>query len=249
MRARLARYSLWQFRDFFMERGLPSLIVAALMLFPVVAGLHDRAPDLPDAQRALVARGALATVLNGPLGFVIVLLAVNGIVSTDRRQGYYRFLFAKPLAIPRYYAQSFAVNLTGAIAVTAVVVVGFGAAVHPIAPGGALAFVALYYLALGGIMFLVSTVTRLDWVVTAAIWALAQLLRGVFPAERGWYGRLLDVVLPPAHRVGDVGRVLLDDPMRLGDPSLLTSVLWLAGWGGAAFIAGLVVLRKRSMGA
>ena len=246
MRARLGRYALWQFRDYIMERGLPTLIVSALMLFPVAASMYERAPQLPEAQRALLARGALATVLNGPLGFVIVLLAVNGIVSTDRKQGYYRFLCAKPLAIPRYYAQSFAVNAVGAIAATAAVIAGFGAVVEPVFPPGALAFVGVYYVALGGIIFLVSTLTRLDWVVTAAIWALAQLLRGVFPREQSWYGRLLDVTLPPAHRVGDVGQALLGDgAARLADPAVLPSVLWLAGWGATAFIAGLVVLRKR----
>jgi hypothetical protein len=248
------------------ERGLPALVVAALLLFSIVVEMRS----LPAPQRAGLARAAVAQLMAGGLGlgfglgFVVVLIAVNRIVSHDRRRGYYRFLFAKPLSVPRYYAQSFAINGVGAVATAAVILAAFAALVHPTFPPGALAFVALYYVALGGIMFLISTLTHLDWVVTAAIWGLAQALRAVFPPWESWYGRLFDVILPPAHRVADVGRVLIlgDAPslqmavtgfdtaaLRPGDPAFLAAVLWLLGWGAAAFAAGLVVLRKRSMGA
>ena len=43
-----------------------------------------------------------------------VLIAVNGIVSTDRKKGYYRFLFAKPVSAGRaIYAQLFFVYMAG----------------------------------------------------------------------------------------------------------------------------------------
>src|SRR4029079_6164326 len=44
---------------------------------------------------------------------VAPMIAVSGIVSTDRTSGFTRFLFAKPLSPTRYYAQSFLVKLVG----------------------------------------------------------------------------------------------------------------------------------------
>jgi hypothetical protein len=248
-RARLGRYALWQLRDYVFERGLPLLIVAALVLLPMIQGRRRFAVS-PEQEHGF-ALTMLAETFTGFFGFVIVLLSANGVVSNDRKQGYYRFLFAKPVSIPAYYAQSLAVNGVGALAVSLVVLGVFFHFVHAVFPLGVLAFVALYYVALGGIVFLVSSLTRHDWVAVGALWGLAQLLRGLYPADRSAFGRVVDVLLPPAHRVSAVGRALINGEhatgMHVGDHDFTVAVAWLLAWGVGAFVAGLVVLRRRSM--
>ncbi len=57
-------------------------------------------------------RGILGTIV-----FVGALFAMNGIVANDRKQGFYRFLFAKPMTPSRYYGQAFFVHWAGFVAV------------------------------------------------------------------------------------------------------------------------------------
>lgn len=252
MKARLGRYAAWQLRDFIFERGIPLLVVAALLLFPAIAGVRGmiRANSTGSTDHD-IALGTFTSLIVGMLGFVIVLVATNGIVHNDIQRGYYRFLFAKPIAPWRYYAQSFVVNWLGAMLAASAVLAAFGALTTPFFPPGLFAFLTLYYVALGGLVFFVSVLTRLDWLIVAAIWAFAQLLRGMYPASSGLFGRLVDVLLPPAHRISVVGealmRVGMPGSVRLGDSALLPSVLWLVGWGALAFLAGLVLLRRRPL--
>ncbi len=242
MRGRLSRYALWQLRDYVFERGIPLLLVNALMFFPVVAalrGLKRLAPDaasFPDAALAGFI-GLLPT-----LAFVSVLLSVNGIISYDRKRGFYRFLFAKPVSVTRFYAQSFAFNWIGCVLIMSAVVLAFTALVYPISLAGFLTFVSLWYLSLGGVTFLFSAITRFDWVALGATFFAAQVLRLLYPAERSWYGRALDIALPPFHRIGETGAALV----RGTDVSSAT-LLWIAGYGVAAFVLGLLVLRRRPL--
>jgi len=64
---------------------------------------------------------------------------------------------------------------------------------------------------------------------------------------------VVDVLFPPAHRMGDVGAALMRSGTTggaaLGDSALLLSVLWLVSWGLLAFIAGLLLLRHRPLAA
>jgi len=254
VKARLGRYAAWQLRDFVFERGIPLLVVAALLLFPVVASVRARLEvnAAGPTDRDIALKGFAALIV-GMLSFVIILISTNGMVHNDIRRGYFRFLFAKPVAPWRFYAQSFAVNWLGAMLAALIVLATFFAFTTPFFPPGLFPFLTLYYLALGGLVFFVSVLTRLDWIIVAAIWALAQLLRGVYPPGSGLFGRVVDVLFPPAHRMGDVGAALMRSGTTggaaLGDSALLLSVLWLVGWGLLAFIAGLLLLRHRPLAA
>lgn len=252
MKARLGRYAAWQLRDFVFERGIPLLIVAALLLFPAIAGVRGMIrANVAGATERDIALGTFTSLIVGMLGFVIVLVATNGIVHNDIRRGYYRFLFAKPVSPWRYYAQSFAVNWFGAMLTALTVLAVFSVLTIPFFPPGLLVFLTLYYLALGGLVFFVSVLTRLDWLIVAAIWAFAQLLRSMFPAGSGLFGRAVDIVFPPAHRISEVGQRLMragmPGEMQLDDSALLLSMLWLVGWGAVAFLLGLALLWRRPL--
>src|SRR5687767_3802127 len=112
-RARLWSYLGWQGRDFAAERGAPLLIVATLMAFPIIMALRElRATAASPMQAEVSARYAIVQLF-AEFSLIAVLIGINGVVSNDRVRGYYRFLFAKPVSIPRYYAQAYAVNGLG----------------------------------------------------------------------------------------------------------------------------------------
>ena len=112
--AGLARYSLWQFRDFIMERGIAIVIIGMLWGYLLVEPMRRAmgstfaaGPSSPIWPLVITAASSVVSLS--------VLIAVNGIVSTDRKQGYYRFLFSKPVSAVAYYAQVFFVGMAGVL--------------------------------------------------------------------------------------------------------------------------------------
>lgn len=239
MRARLWRYLGWQARDFAVERGAPLLIVASLMTFPIIMALREmRAAGI--ARPEITARYAILAMF-AQFSFIAVLIGINGVVSNDRVRGYYRFLFAKPVSIPRYYAQAFIINGLGLLTATAGILGVIYALGYPIFPVRVLLMTGLVYLAMGGLGFLYSTLARFDWVLMGATLGLAHVLR-VYPRPDSRAGRVLDVVLPPFHRLQDVGLQL-----ARGEAVEPTMLAWLLGWGIAGFLLGLLILKRRPL--
>ncbi len=239
MRARLGRYVRWQLRDYAVERGVPTLIAGSL---PLLALRAVRSMDGPSDPR--VVQAALAGFLE-LLAPITTLMAVSGIISRDRTRGHFRLLFAKPVSVAHYYAQAFLVSGAGACLVTSILVSLFGVAIGPIplaALVGSLCYVALYFLLLGGVGFLLSGLTRYDWMALGVVWALAHLLRSLYPAAESLFGRVIDVVLPPLHLLSEASGVLALGPVR--DPA---GLVWIIGYGAAAFAAGVVVIRYRPL--
>jgi ABC-type polysaccharide/polyol phosphate export permease len=185
--------------------------------------------------------GALSIQVSSSVVFIAVLIALHGIVSTDRKAGYYRFLFAKPVSPVLYYTQAFFVYMVGLVATMIV----FAAMLHTILPtfsiGNFLLYAALIYIAMGGIGFFLSVTTRYDWVILIAVWLGARILRGVYGLEGGWRSKLVEL-LPPVHRLDDVASSLIGS-----GSAEAKDVLWLVGYGALFFVLGLVLLRQRQI--
>jgi ABC-type polysaccharide/polyol phosphate export permease len=176
-----------------------------------------------------------------PIVSLAVLIGVNGIVSNDRKTGYYRFLFAKPISPPLFYAQLFAVNFAGVLIVMAALGGLFRLWVGPIAIPYLLLYAAIIYIAMGGIGFFISAATRFDWVVLSAVWVGSRIIRAVYHDVPDFRARLIQI-LPPVHRVDAVANDLLTG--RMADVS---SIVWLAGYGALFFAIGLLTVHRRSM--
>jgi hypothetical protein len=190
--------------------------------------------------------GGEATVFLGILDFavtVFAVLATAGIVSTDFTFGYYRTLFARPVSPPLYYLQRWL--LGGVLVLMATSVVGFAAAARigaelPI--GRVLVQSALFYLLLGGLVLLLSTVTRRDWLIAALVVAAHAglgLARSLGAAGTG-AAAVLYTVLPPFALV-DVGQ-----PVPTG-ANLIHVLLYGLALVGAAL--GVIRLRPLARGA
>ena len=238
-RGRLAKYSLWQFRDFVMEKGISIVIIG--LLWGYLQLLPFRGALAGGMTRELITRSV--TLLAGTLVSIAVLVALNGIISTDRKLGYYRFMFAKPVSPVRYYAQLFFVHLVGLIGAMLLLSSVFFIYVGPFNVWNLVLYTSLIYIALGGIGFFISTASRHDWVTLAAVWVGARVLRGLYGNADDWRSKAVEL-LPPVHKVDGVANSLI-----LTGAAPLQDVVWLMGYGLLFFILGLFVLQRRSLAA
>lgn len=153
-RARLGQYAFWQLRDYLLEKGIGTSIVLVFAATLFYVGLRGEEIRPAPASRGEI-QFAFAQLLSN-LVLLGALFATNGIVSDDRKHGYYRFLFAKPVSVPRFYAQKFLVHLAGFMLVCALLLVAFnvsfgrliGRGVLPFAPRWLLVALALLSAAL-----------------------------------------------------------------------------------------------------
>jgi hypothetical protein len=256
--AQLGAYALIQLRDYFMDRGLSTILVTLLLTYAILAPLHaalnlraaaGSARALAQYGSAEGARAALlaemtSTFLRMALGnmvFLGALFAMNGIVSNDRKQGFYRFLFAKPMAPPRYYGQAFLLHWAGFMAVMLVLGGAYTLFIGPVLTAPLVLTMALMFLCYAGIAFALSAAARWDWLSLVAVTVAATLLWDRYRASTSPLAKLL-YLLPPLHETGAVYTAA-----ATGVALPWHSLAWLAGYGAASFAIGLVVLRHRRL--
>ena len=198
-RGRLARYSLWQFRDFVMEKGISIIIIG--LLWGYLQLLPFRQSFSPEMTPELIIR--LVTLLAGSLVSIAVLIALNGIISTDRKLGYYRFMFAKPVSPVRYYGQLFVVHLVGLLSGMVLLALVFFFVAGRFNVWNLILYTSLIYVALGGIGFFISAASKYDWVTLAAVWVGSRILRALFGNGDDWKSKAVEL-LPPVHKVDTV---------------------------------------------
>lgn len=238
--ANLARYSLWQFRDFIMERGIAIVIIGMLWGYLLVEPIR-RAMGAAFGATPGTATWLLIITTTSSVVSLAVLIALNGIVSTDRKMGYYRFLFSKPVNPVAYYAQLFFVYMVGVLFSMLLLSVVLHAVVPAFSIFNFLLYAAVIYVAMGGIGFFVSVATRFDWLTLAAIWVGSRILRDVYGPRPGWKSKAVEL-LPPVHKLEIVSNSLITD-----GTAPASDILWLLGYGALFFALGLVILRRGSL--
>jgi hypothetical protein len=238
-RARLAKYSLWQFRDFVMEKGIAIVLIGICLGYLQLLPL--RLAGAPQMEPVVVTRFITAMASN--FLTIFVLITMNGIISTDRKQGYYRFMFAKPLSPLAYYGQLFAVHLAGYLAAVLVLCGAFFLAAGSFNVWNLVLYACLIYVAMGGIGFLISSISRFDVMTLAIVWLGSRLLRALFANEGDWRSKAVQL-LPPVHKLDRVA----SDLISTGAAPLM-DVVWLAGYGALFLALGLVALKYRPLGA
>jgi len=242
-RAKLSEYLPWIARDYLTDQGPSTAIIIVLIaLFEAQMfrmGTGTRLATMPQDVAARLLRG-----LAGILAFLGTFFATNGIVSNDRKQGYYRFLFAKPVSPPSYYALVFGMYGAGLLVVVLALLCVWAVIVRPMFPIELFGAVAVLYLAYGGIGFLLSAAWRFDWMSLVTALLVARLCWSVWGNATGPAHWLL-YLLPPVHRADNV----VDIVMRsAGTPVPWNLIAWLGGYGLLCFVLGMVVIRKRPLG-
>ena len=257
-RARLPAYALYQCRDYLMDRGIPTALIGMLFGYMVgaimVKEMHQQLDHMSAA--AIARRGGLAAAragmvadltraflvaLLGNFVFLGALFAMNGIVANDRKQGYYRFLFAKPVSPERYYAQAFVLHWIGFLVVTTLLGLLYWSLIGPVLTAPLYAAIGLIYLCYAGIAFALSAAARWDWLSLVAVTVAANYAWLRFGSTSDTVSPLL-YLLPPLHRTSDVYSAVANGaalPWHL--------LGWFAAYGVICFVIGLVVLRYRRL--
>jgi hypothetical protein len=255
--ARLGSYTLWQARDYALNRGAPTLIVALLFGYLGVSAMLAmvNSPAGPPANLVhhygSIDAARIAMLHNSSMGFVATfigtfaflgaLIGMNGVVSNDRKLGFYRFLFAKPVAPSAYYGAEFAVNGICFLVLAAMLAVLYGAIVEPVLTLPLLIAIAAGYLCYAGLGFALSAISRWDWLSLVAVVGAADLLWKLYGKSTNPLAVLLRL-LPPLHRTEEVYAAAAH---AVALP--WQSVLWLTGYGAVAFVVGLAILRHRRL--
>lgn len=255
--ARLGRYTLWQLRDYAFNRGLPTLIVALLMGLLGASEIRDALASPLGPPTDLIAQYgsvmAARTAWRHQLGLAFVaavigfyvffgaLFAVNGVVANDRKFGFYRFLFAKPLTPSAYYGVEFLVSGASFLVISALLLWLYGAVVGPVFSVSLLIAVGAGYLCYAGLGFALSALSRWDWLSLVGVAGAADVLWKLYGASTHPFAALLRL-LPPVHRTTEVYTRAVH-----GMALPWHSVFWLAGYGVIAFVAGLAILRHRRL--
>jgi hypothetical protein len=252
-RARLARYGVWQLRDFAINIALISIVLFGLMGALEIMQLSAMAA-LSGTNRAFAAnlaqmRAQSFTRTLGIYSTVGPIIALSGIVANDRAMGYVRLMFAKPLNPLAFYLQSFVVRLIGYLAVAAVLVAAYGY-FEPTAPVTRIAAsLLLGFIAYGGMVFLASTLSKYDGLVTIAFLLMSAIAWGKWGAEAG-VRRFIPYLVPPIDKFGDVnGWATGLVPYGSHDPTPFPTkwVAWTICYGVACLLLGLVALRTRAL--
>ena len=235
-RGRLARYTVWQFRDFVVERGIAIVMIGLLLGYVLIEPLRRGLGTAFSTDATSPGRPVLIMVSSSIVSLA-VLIAVNGIVSTDRKAGYYRFLFAKPVSPVAYYAQLFFVYMIGVLA-TMLVLSGL---LHTVVPSFSIIHFLLYtgvvFVAMGGIGFFISVATRFDWLTLAAVWLGSRIMRDLYGGKPGLRGKLVQI-LPPVHKLNDMATDIIAN-----GTAVASDVAWLMAYGAVFFVLGLLLLR------
>ena len=241
-RASLSRYAPWMARDYLTNQGPSTALVILLIGFLSFQGASASGVHLGDVPEELLHR-----ILRSLVSYLVYLgsfFATNGIVANDRKQGYYKFLFSKPVSPPAYYAVTFFVYGAGLLLVTLVLLGIWALAVRPMFPLSVVAVVALMYLAYGGIGFLLSAAWRFDWISLVTVLLVANVSWSLWGKSEG-VGYYLLHFLPPVHRADDIYQIILRDAAAAIPWG---SIAWLGGYGLACFLLGMFVIRKRPLG-
>jgi hypothetical protein len=229
------------------------LAIALALAYPVIAGNHasrqvttvidgvvtTRTIAVDPAQAA---ESSVAQVLY-PVIILGALIAIRGLVSEDRQHGYHRFLFAKPVSITRYYAQSYAVQFAGFLAVVGALILLFALFLRPVAiMPGLFASAAVLFALVGSVGFLLSTVTRADWFWLLVTVGISAAVSGLYARGERWLAPLV-VLLPPVRELSDVMTALVLPALAVP----VDRLLWVLGYGALSVALALHILRRRAL--
>ena len=242
-RGRLAAYARYQLLDYLAHRAaLPALLVLVIAGVTVYAMSKNGPPGFwGTATGSQMAKSLFQQTMGLflPLG---AFMGINGLVAGDRQHGHFRFFFSKPVSVPAFYAQAFAVHLAAFVAIAAALAALLGAVTAPAPVLAAAESAALTFALVGGLGLLFGTLVRLDGGVLILVYTVSSVVQqvdaqqaGVLPAWASSLGR----ALPPVLKLDQVRTHLF-----AGQSPAAADVWHVLGYGAAAAAVGLLVLRR-----
>jgi hypothetical protein len=244
MRGRVGAYLLqYQLRDYMVIRASLPLFMVFFMGFMIVKS-DGRGIDFASPRGAQFIGDVIRFVLGATFISTLSFLSVARFISDDRANGYFRFYFSKPVSITGYYVQAWVLHGLVSIALTWAAALWVQSLMHPIPIGGIVLLGALSWVVIGGVGFFFSALTNLDTVILVVLMLLSKILHSVNSDSPeflwGWVKASLPVLMP-TDRLGQVMEAAIT-----GTAIAMGDVLYAVAYGGIAFTAGVVILRRAS---
>lgn len=236
-------YLRYQLRDFLLLRALLPVglvvLVAYAMLKTTPATMDWSARG--GGQRALAEMFRMLASLFLPLA---AFLGIARLVADDRSNGYFRLLFSKPVAIERFYVQAWLLHGMGLVALTGMLALWLQALTGPVPIFGAMAAMALTWVLVGGVGFLLSAATNHDALLLVLVFVVSTILQTITATSpvpvAAWVRQLSRAMMPM--RQLDV----VHGQLYAGLPVPWAETVHVLAYGGLAFMAGVIMLRRTS---
>jgi hypothetical protein len=240
---KLLRYARYQIPEFIQHRlALPIILLAFIAGLPTYLMTKNMAPgwmQTPQGINTVKQLFSQSITLFLPLG---AFVAAVGVISADRQQGYFRFLFSKPVNVLAYYFQTYVLHAIIYVAVFGLMVWAFGAYTFHFSVHRAMEAAALTFMLIGGIGLLLGALTRFDAAVLIVTYIAALILQQVASAPGaglpGWLATI-GRALPPVIKLDAVRNSLY--AAQAVDMAQLWQVL---GYGAGAAVVGFILLRR-----
>jgi hypothetical protein len=244
---RLLRYARYQGPDFLQQRlALPLILLAFVAALPTYLMTRNTPPGWMQSPQGIELAKQMfsqSITLYLPLG---AFVGAVGVISTDRHQGYFRFLFSKPVNILAYYAQTYLLHAIIYVAVFGVIVWGYGAYTVHFSVHRAMEAAALTFVLIGGLGLLFGALTRFDGAALIAVYILALALGQLMMMPNGLQNGglpawLVPVVkgLPPVLKLDQ-----LRDHLYAGQVLDMAQLVHVMAYGIVAALAGFLLLRR-----
>lgn len=242
---RLAAYLFrFQLRDLAVLRaGLPTLM-AVFFGWMVVKTDGSRVDwNSGDGQRlAMQILTTFGTYVFIPLA---AFLGAARLVTDDRANGYFRFLFSKPVSVVRFYVQQWVLYGVLVTLLAALLTAWLQTQTTALPVAGAMMAVALTWVLAGGVGFLLSAATNYDALVLLILWTVSKVLHAIKDShpEAMWaWAREVTRFLIPTQKLVHAQNELLS-----GNPLPWPHTAHVLAYGLLAFAAGIWVLRRREL--
>jgi hypothetical protein len=242
-RGRLTKYAIYQLGDYMRERGVFVGLIGIIIGWGALLGIRGQYgigwKTMDGA--SLLSEGVIRSALT-QLSFFTVLLSVAGVVANDRKHGYFRLFFAKPVNVVRFYLQAFAAAWVGALLVM-LILHGIWSLVAPaVAPWGTLRAMTFQFWVAGSTAFLMSTLVKWDWVATGVLWGGSEIFREIYRNDSGAIAWLVRHFTAPTHVIGE-----LRDAAYNGTWPDNEKLTWALLYGAACMVLAVIVLRRRPL--
>ena len=171
-------------------------------------------------------------------------MGIARLVSDDRSNGYYRFLFSKPVSLERFYMQQWVLHGAGLILITGVFAAWLQGGTGPLPVREAMITMALTWVLIGGIGFALSALTNVDALLLVLLYVVSAVLHGLKEAPNSpmWpWLKQFTRVFPPVQKLD-----FIRDQLYAGAGIPWMHVAHVAGYGVLAFAVGVIVLRRTS---
>jgi ABC-type polysaccharide/polyol phosphate export permease len=246
----MAAYGGYQLRDYLVGRGTATILATGLATwgYASVTGINF---SVFDASTGVEGRDQVQRAFTAVLSIFAIIaaaLAAHGLVARDRRRGFDQLWFSRAVTPLRYYLQAFVLSGVGAVLLGAALAELYTIGVHPVSVLGAAACVALAWLAVGGLAFALSTVTKFHTAILTVLVVGDLALNRFAPMFRATTAGAVFVdvaqyLLPPAHIIA-----ALSEPLVQGSLIDPRAIVWPALFGVACLTVAILQLRRRPLG-